>query len=249
MLGVKDFGYTTLDPGNPALLHAGDSVLTASANGLPMPPGAVLNIGPRRLEIDRLRPVPGSPLVLAGSGKVVGMVDVTPQMQATANFADDDFDERDSSVTGSVAPFGQRVDNVPAWDTCDAARLQVQALFLDTFHQHSRTLDAYLNGTGDERDAKLWKSDDKMKSANDTFVQDTAGGNPDERTGALHALLFELGVVAETDMDQIQQPANFYGFGQIRARDEIVYRQVIKAQIDAYGSDVTHFYSVASRNN
>jgi hypothetical protein len=249
MLGVKDFGYKTLDPGNPALLHPGDSVLTASGNGTPMPAGAVLNIGPRRLEIDRLRPVPGSPLVLASSGKVVGLVDVTPQMQATAGFADDDFDERDSSVTGSIAPFGQRVDNVPAWDTCDAAQLQLQALFLDNFHQRSRTLDAYLNGTGDERDAKLWKSDDKVKSANDTFVQDTAGGNPSERTEALHALLFELSVAADTDMDQIQQPANFYGFWRTRARDEIAYRQAIKAQIDAYGSDVTHFYSVASRNN
>ena len=121
--------------------------------------------------------------------------------------------------------------------------------FLDGFHQRSRTLDSYLNGTGDERDVKLWKSDDKMKSANDTFVQGISGGDPAERSDALHQLLFELGVITDTDMDQIQQPVNFYGFEQMRARDEIAYRQALKAQLDSYGSDITRFNTVASRNN
>jgi hypothetical protein len=249
MLAVKDFGYPALEPGKPEMMKAGDSVLTASENAQPLPSVSVTNIGPRRLDLDGLRPVPGSPLVLARSGQVVGVVDVRPQVKAMANFGDENFDERDAMATGSAEPFGLRLDNVPAWETCDAAKLQLQAQFLAIFHQRSRTLDAYLNGVGGDHDAKLWKGDNKMKSANDTFVQGTAGGDPNERTEALHALLFELGVVADTDFDQIQRPGNFSAFELLRAKDEIAYRQALKAQLDAYGSDVSHFNSVASRNN
>jgi hypothetical protein len=35
----------------------------------------------------------------------------------------------------------------------------------------------------------------------------------------------------------------------MRARDEIAYRQALKAQLDSYGSDITRFNTVASRNN
>jgi hypothetical protein len=249
MLAVKDFGYTALEPGRPEMMKAGDSILTADANGQPLPAVTVTNIGPRRLDIDELRPVPGGPLVLASTGKVVGVVDVRPQVKSSANFQQENFDERDATVAGSVEPFGLRLDNVPVWETCDAARLQLQAQFLASFRQRTRSLDAYLNGTGDERDVKLWKSDDKMKSANDTFVQDTSGNDPNERTEALHALLFELGVVGDADFDQIQQPGNFYSFELLRAKDEIAYRQALKTQLDAYGSDATGFNTVASRNN
>jgi len=248
-LSVKDFGYPTLEPGKPEMMHAGDSVLTASATGTSLPSATMTNIGPRRLDVDGLRPVPGSPLVLASSGKVVGVVDLLPQVLASTNFGDNDFDERDSSASGSIEPYGQRFDNVHGWETCDAAKLQVQALFLEGFHQQSRTLDAYLNGTGDERDVKLWKGDDKMKSANETFLQGIVGGDPSQRSDALHQLLFELGVLSDTDMDQVQQPVNFYGFEQLRARDEIAYRQAIKAQLDSYSSDITRFNSIVSRNN
>jgi hypothetical protein len=248
-LSVKDFGYPALEPGRPEMMHAGDAILTASATGEPLPSATMTNIGPRRLDVDGLRPVPGSPLVLASSGQVVGVVDLLPQVLASSNFNDDDFDERDSTASGSIEPYGQRFDNVHGWETCDAAKLQVQAQFLESFHQHSRTLDAYLNGTGDERDLKLWKSDDKMKSANETFLQGIVGGDPAQRSDALHQLLFELGVVADTDMDQVQQPANFYGFQELRARDEIAYRQALKAQLDSYGDDIARFNSVVSRNN
>jgi len=248
-LSVKNFGYATLEPGKPEMMHAGDAILTASATGEALPAATMSNIGPRRLDVDGLRPVPGSPLVLASSGQVVGVVDLLPQILASNNFGNDDFDERDSSADGSIQPYGQRFDNVHGWETCDAGKLQLQAVFLEGFHQRSRALDAYLNGTGDDRDVKLWKGDEKMKSANDTFMQGIVGGDPSQRADALHQLLFELGVISDSDMDQIQQPENFYGFEQLRAKDEIAYRQAIKAQLDSYSSDITRLNPIASRNN
>ena len=198
---------------------------------------------------DTLRPLPGSPLILASTGRVVGVVGLGPQVLASTYFSDENFTERDAAATASIGGYGLRFDNVPAWELCDAAQLQVELQFLSAFHQRSRALDAYLNGGGEYGSTQVWKADDKIKSANDSFVQDATGGAAAQRTQALQALLFELGVSADTDMDQIQQPPNFYGYERELARDEIAYRKAIKAELDQFGSDVSRFDGVAAHNN
>jgi hypothetical protein len=248
MISVKDFGFPTLDSGNSAALQSGDSVLTTGTNGTPYPPEPVVSVEPQRIEINRLRALNGAPVVLAKTGKVIGVVSIAPPSLSTANFNDESFADREGALSGAAAAFALRLDNVPGWETYVWSKMQNQTVFLDNFHKQSRTLDSYLNGD-DEEGSKLWRSDEKLKSANDSFLQDTAGGDPSQRIGALHALLFELGVVADTDMDQIALPANFYSYELKRARDEIAYRKALKAQLDAYGSNVTRFNSVASRNN
>jgi hypothetical protein len=248
MISVKDFGYPALEPGDSAALRSGDVVLTTGTNGTPYPPEPVVSVQQQRIEVNHLRALIGAPVVLARTGKVIGVVSVAPPSLSTANFNEESFADREVERSGAAAAFALRLDNVPGWETYVWSKLQTQTIFLNNFHKHSRTLDSYLNGD-DEEGSKLWKGDEKMKSANDSFVQDTAGGDPSQRIGALHALLFELGVVADTDMDQIALPGNFYSYEQKRAKDEMDYRKALKAQIDAYGSDATRFNSVASRNN
>jgi hypothetical protein len=249
MLSVKDFGYTALTEGDPMKLQPGDKLLTAEANGASLPPLSVDSLDQRRVVVDELRPVEGSPLVLARSGRVVGVIGVGPQVLPSTDFDEENFNERDAAASGSISAYGERFDNVPAWEVLDAAQLQVQAQFLATFHQRSRDLDAYLNGGGEYGSARIWKADDKIKSANDSFVQDTVGGSTEQRTQSLQALLFELGVVADIDMDQVQVPQNFYGYERMLAQDEIAYRKELKNEIDQYGSNTGRFDGVARSNN
>jgi len=249
MLSVKDFGYPALPEGDPMKLRPGDTLLTAGAGGLSLPPIYVDSLDQRRIVINELRPVEGSPLVLSSSGRVVGLIAIGPQALSGDDFNDETFNERDAEAFGSIAPYGERLDNVQAWEACDASQLQVEAQFLSDFHQRSRDLDAYLNGVGQDESRRLWKADDKIKSANDTFLQDTAGGDPEQRVSSLHSLLFELGVLSDTDMDQIQQPSNFYSYQRSLAQNEIAYRKALKGEIDQLSIDTTRFDAVVKANN
>jgi hypothetical protein len=249
LLSVKNFDFPALKEGDPMKLQPGDKLLTASAGGVALAPVYVGSLNQRRVMIDELRPVAGSPLVLASSGRVVGVIGVGPQVLPSENFDSDNFNERDAATTGSISAYGERFDNVPQWETCEQAQLQVEMQFLDSFHQQTRNLDAYLNGGGEFGSTQLWQADPKIKSANGSFVQESAGAGASQRAQALQGLLFELGVVADSDMDQIQQPKNFYSYPRMLAQDEIVYRKALKNELDEFGSDVNRFDGVASRNN
>lgn len=248
MISVKDFGFPGLEAGDPTAVQSGDTVLTTGTNGTPYPPEPVVSVGAQRIEVNRLRALTGAPVLLAKTGKVIGVVSLEPPSLSTANFNDESFADREAARAGAAAAFALRLDNVAGWETCVWDKLQNQTLFLENFHQRTRALDSYLNGD-DEAGSKLWRSDDKLKSANDSFLQDTAGGDSAQRSSALHALLFELGVAADQDMDQVGLPGNFYSYEQKRAHDEMIYRQALKSQIDNYSDNISRFNSVASRNN
>ena len=248
MISVKDFGYPGLEPGSLAAVQSGDTVLTTGANATAYSPEPVVAVGEKRVEVRRLSTLIGAPVVHAKSGKAIGVVNVEAPPLSIANFNDENFSDREADRADATAAFALRFDNVPGWETYVWDRLQNQTMFLDNFHQHTRELDSYLNGD-DEEGSKLWQSDEKIKSANSSFLQDTAGGDPAQRIDALHALLFELGLVADTDMDQIALPANFYSYENKRARVEMAYRQALKAQLDTYRGNVSRFNGVASRNN
>jgi hypothetical protein len=249
LLGVKDFGYGTLPTGDLGVLRAGDAVLTGSTDGSLDSGAAVAAVGPQRIEIDELHAPPGSPVVLARTGQVVGVVSTAPQLTAVDSFTEQNFHERDLAVKHSRTTFGLRFDNLPGREAYDLRRLDTQTQFLDAFHQRSRTLDAYLNGTGRAADAHLWQSDDKIKAANANFLQSVTGGDSDERLDALHALLFELGLAADADLDQAQLSSNFYSFPARRAKDETAYRQALKNELDAYNANVSNLNGVVTRNN
>ena len=179
---------------------------------------------------------------------MVGVVTSAPEVTTASNFATGNFDSRDQAAAGSVASYALRLDDIPARETYDPLRLQVQTQFLDAVHQHSRALDAYLNGGG-AADQHQWQGDDKIKTANDTYLQNSANGDTGARTDALRTLIFELGLAADTDMDQLQLPSNFYGYPGMRARDESLYRRALKGELDNFGSNLHSLNAVVNRDN
>jgi hypothetical protein len=241
MISVKDFGYPGLDPADLATVQPGDNALTDGAGGVPLPPGPVTAIAPQRIDFRHFHPAPGAPVVLAATGKVMGVGGSVVPTISTDNFDDENFANRMDEWGRDAHTLVLRIDNVPGWENCDW-------VFLDHFHQGTCALDSYLNG-GRERGSPLWKSDAKIKSANESFLQGAAGGDREQRASALQALLFELSVVADTDMDQIAVPVNFYAYEEKRALAEIAYRQALKAQLDKYRDNVVKFNAVVSRNN
>ena len=247
-LSVKDFGFPALEPGDSSAVLVGDTVLTGASDGSIFPAAAVTAVTPQRIDIDQLHALPGCPVVLARTGQVVGVVSSAPQVTNLDHFTEQRFDERDSASARSTAAFALRFDDLPGREPLDVVRLRTQALFLDAFHEQSRMLDAYLNGVG-SRDRHLWQDDDKLKSAQEEYKQRAADGDPGERTDALHGLLFELGLETDVDLDQAQQPSNFYSFPGQRAKQEVAYRQALKGQLDYYNSDVSRFSFTAIRNN
>ncbi len=248
MLSVKDFGYPALPEGDPTKLQPGDQLLTASRVGVPFS-AAVASVDDQRIMLSALRPFEGSPLLLANTGRVVGLIGTGPHVLRSETFSPDNFSARDAAVLASIAPYGERFDNVSSWETCQNTQLQTEAEFISTFRRHSRNLDAYLNGAAETRNHNLWHGDDKLTAANAKFKEETPDGNAGQRTESLHALLFELGVICDTDLDEMQRPANFYGYERSLAQEEVAYRQALKAEIDQFTNDTSRFDPIVRRNN
>jgi hypothetical protein len=246
-LSVKDFGYPSFTPAGG--LHPGDQMLTAAADGTTFPSAPVTAIGQQRIEINGLRAPPGCPVVQAQTGQVVGVVSAGPQVSTADNFAGQSFDRRDALAVRSMATFAMRGDNVPGREPLDALRLQTQVQFLDAFHEHSRMLDAYLNGFGTPSDRRIWQGDEALKTANANCMQRIAGGDPSERDDALHALLFELGLAADVNFAQAQLPSNFYRFTGLRAKDETAYRQALKNELESFNNNISGLDTALKRNN
>jgi hypothetical protein len=257
MIGVEDKADAPLeaatDMGNE--VQPGDAVLTSASGTDPSSTGVtqVKALLPASLDLGDFpdHGDVGGPVIEARSGKVIAVVDAIPRVAASTDLDKAPFATRDAASAHSMSYFGLRLDTAAGWETYDPNRLALETAFLDAFHQRSRCLDSYLNGRNkDNRPlAKFYQNDDKIKTAIGNFVQRSAGGDASQVNESLRSLLFELGTVADIDLDQIQQPANFYTFDQQRAQDEIAYRQAIKTEIDFYGNNLNRFAVVARRNN
>ena len=102
---------------------------------------------------------------------------------------------------------------------------------------------------GEPRNRSLWNDDDKLKAANAKFRDETPDGNAGQRTQALHALLFQLTILCDADMDEMQRPSNFYSYQRSVAQSEVAYRAALKAEVDGFTSDTTRFDPIVRRNN
>lgn len=259
MLPIKDNNYSYLelaaDVGNT--VQVGDVVVTPgnSQGGevLLNTSGHVQALGPQRLEISN--PVyhgnSGGPIFHVKSGKVIGVVTEAIQVDTENALDKASFGNQNSAITGTMRYFGLRLDTVPRWDNYTWARFQNESIFLNQFHELSKCLDSYLN-TG-IHDTSEWGTyylkNEKIKTANEQVGEMANGGDSSQRMEAARNLVFSLDAVADTDMDQIQQPGNFYAYDQKRARDEISYRQALKREIDNMGNDVSRLSNLARRNN
>jgi hypothetical protein len=256
MIGVKGAAGSKLQLATDFAntVQTGDALLTAAnaSTAAPVDQGLrLLAIGPQRLALDHLQghPEVGGPILQASSGRVVAVLDAAAPTVDTGDLDKISFVTRESAAARLTDCFGLRVDNVAGWEAFDWNRFEVETAFLDQFRETSLHLDSYLNAGNKRMASKLWTSNDKIKTANDNFVQDSAGGDNSQRMAAMRSLLFELNIVADTDRDQIQQPANFYTFDQQRARDELAYRQALKAELDGLAGDLPNFSVVLRRIN
>jgi hypothetical protein len=259
MIAIKDNGYNYLDLATDVsgTVQPGDAVVTPgnSEGGEVMlnTGGKVLGIGPQRVEIDN--PVyhgnSGGPIFHVKSGKVIGVVTEAIQVDITDSLDKASFASRNSAISNSMRYFGMRIDNVPKWEPYDWNRLQAETLFLDQFDKRNRCLDCYLNAPNDQKpEDLLYIEDDKIVKANNDFNEQTSGdADISQKMDAVREWQSEMYDIADTDMDAIQNPNNFYTFDQQRATDEIAYRKAIKAELATMGNNFNRVSSMARTNN
>ncbi|HEV3270672.1 MAG TPA: trypsin-like peptidase domain-containing protein [Candidatus Methylacidiphilales bacterium] len=256
LLSIQDAGYNYLEmvPDISRTAQVGDVVITPGNSQdsatIVNTTGKILGIGPDQIDFDNPignRTNSGGPVFHLKSDKVLGVVTTAMKMESPDELDKASFANRNSAISNSVRYFGLRVDTVVAWVPIDSRRFQVETVFLDQFHEQSRRLDAYINtrnnqprrfgGRPDNGASKIYLNDVKIMKANDTFIQQASGADAAQRADALRGLFFDLQCVADLNMDQIQNPINFYSFDQQRARDEIAYRKALKAEIASLAGD------------
>ena len=137
------------------------------------------------------------------------------------------------------------------WQNFTWQRFENETQFLRQFHERSMCLDSYLNtGINDTSDwGTYYAKDDKIKETNEAIATMDEGSDSGARIDTARNLVFSLGGIADSDMEQIQQPSNFYSFDATRARDEIAYRQWLKREIDQMGDNVERLGGLARRAN
>jgi hypothetical protein len=257
MISIADGNYSYLELAKDvsATVQPGDEVITPgnSEGGEVMlnTDGKVLGIGPERVEFDN--PVyhgnSGGPVFHVKSGKVIGVVTEAIKVDVSNELDKASFANRNSAIGHSMRYFGLRVDSVPKWETYEPRRFLNETAFLEQFEQRSEALDCYLNSPNDNKpEDTVWEKDAKIVQANGNCLDLAAGADSSQQLDAVRALYGELGDVAHMDMDAIGNSNNFYSFDQQRAKDDIAYRNALKAELDSIGNDVSRMGSIARRN-
>jgi hypothetical protein len=147
--------------------------------------------------------------------------------------------------------FAYRLDTVPKWETYDWNQFLNETTFIDNFHDMSRCLDSFMNGSQYEK-ARVATSDEygppnalyylknaKLTLARDNYHHLATDADDSQRLDASREMVMDLEGLAATDMDAIQNPSNFYAFDQIRVQQEIKYRQALEKEIESYGDKIS----------
>jgi formylglycine-generating enzyme required for sulfatase activity len=239
--GTVQPGDEVITPGNS---EGGEVVLNTD--------GKVLGIGPNRIEFDN--PIyhgnSGGPVFHAKSGKVIGVVTEAMKVDLSNALDKASFANRNSAIGSSMRYFGLRLDTVPSWETLEPRRFQNETAFLDQFDHRTRCLDCYLNAPDDNKpEDLLWRDDKDILKHNDEFLSQSQGADISQRLDAVRIMWSEFNDTANTDMDAIGNPNNFYSFDRIRAADEAAYRKAIQAELNAINDDVSRMGSLPRSNN
>jgi S1-C subfamily serine protease len=258
LLAIKDANYSYLEmaPDISQIVQPGDEVITPgnSEGGEVMlnTAGKVLGIGPERIEFDN--PIyhgnSGGPVFHVKSGKVLGVVTEATKVDVSDELDKASFASRNSAISGSMRYFGLRLDTVSAWVPVDSQRFQVESAFLDQFDKRSRCLDCYINAPDDNKpEDTLWQDDPKIVKANNDCFDQRSGADTSQQMDAITVLWSEISDIADTDMDAIQNPSNFYSFDQQRAKDEIAYRKALKTELNEINNNVSRLGGLPRSNN
>jgi S1-C subfamily serine protease len=248
MIPIQDnhYSYLTMASDVAATVQVGDAVITPgnSEGGEVMldTNGTVLALGPQKIEISN--PVyhgnSGGPVLHVKSGTVIGVVTEGQKVDTTDALDLASHQNANSAITGTMRYFGLRLDNVGTWEPFTWARFENETEFLDEFHERSKCLDSYLNTASN--DTTTWGlyclRDEKIKAANDELRANTAGADTAQQIDSERSLVLTLDGVADSNMQQIEQPSNFYHYDQIRARDELAYRSALKKEIADMNNNV-----------
>ena len=259
MLGIKDDHYSYLDlatdikdtvqPGDetiaPGNSEGGEVMLNTR--------GMVLGIGPEKIEFSN--PVyhgnSGGPVFHTKSAKVIAVVTQGTKVMPTDDLDKASFENKNSAIIGPIRYFGLRADTVPAWDVYDWNTFITQTTFLKNFHELSRCLDSFMNGARYEKahlasagdsgppNSQYFTRSEKIVGIRDNVHSLAADADNSQNLEAWRQLVMDLEGVADSDMDAIQNPANFYSFNEIRAQQEIKYRKALRDQIERMGDKVS----------
>ncbi len=259
LVSIQDNGYSYLDLATdiPNTVQNGDDVITPgnSEGGEVVldTKGTVLGVGPERIEFSN--PIyhgnSGGPVFHTKSGKVIAVVTQALKVHAQDELDKASFANKNSAITATMRYFGLRLDTVPKWEPYDWSQFLIQTNFLGKFHDVSRCLDSYMNGARYER-AQIATSDEngppnvmyylknqKLVEAHDNYHRMTTDADDSQHLDAVREMVMDLEGVASTDMDAIQNPSNFYGFEQLRAQQEIKYRQALQKEIESAGDKIS----------
>lgn len=257
MFGVKDAGYHYLeiatDVSNTA--QTGDEVITpGNSQGGEVTintDGKIVGLGPQRIEFDN--PIyhgnSGGPVFHTKSSKVVGVVTEAIKVDTSNELDKTSFANHSSAIGNSLRYFGLRLDTVSKWEVFDMQRFLNETSLLEQFHEESRCLDSYMNAKEGTPDAKLYQSDEKIRSAEQNFQQDVAGADSSQRLSALRQLFFDLNGIADNNMNALQDAGSFYSYNQVRANEEVEYRKALKKELEAYDNDISRLGHLARKNN
>ena len=246
----------------PATAQLGDQLLipgVGDGNEMTLAQAQLSGSGPGRIdfsESSRATTSNGLPVIDVPSGKVLAMAMAPPRTNLSAAVAKA-WPANAASASDSRSFFGMRLDDVRGWETYDPARFLAETLFLRHFHQDTRCLDSYLNASthhhhyhSDEADsnapdAQVFQDQPKIVAAQKQYQQLAGNGDRDERLDAARQLLFELQGIADTDVTRLQGMDSPYAYSQSRAKEELSYRQALKAQLDGYQDDIASLDDIA----
>ncbi len=259
MFMIQDDHYTYFDLASniDATVQNGDEVITPgnSEGGEVMlnTKGTVLGLGPERIEISN--PIfhgnSGGPIFHTKSSKVLAVVTMGQKVKPTDDLDKASLASANSAITSTMRYFGLRLDTVPKWEVYDWNRFLTETTFLKQFHEHSRELDSFINGAGYERahiagtdensppDSRFWQQNHKMQAIYDNFHRLATDSDQSQRLDAVREEVMDLETVTDADMAAIQNSANFYGFDQQRADQEVKYRKALRAEVEKYGDKIS----------
>ena len=255
IFSIEDNHYSFMEMTTdlPGTVQPGDEVITpgnSEGGGVMLSTrGKVVGIGPEQIEFDN--PIyhgnSGGPVFHVKSGKVIAVVTQAMKVDTTNALDRASFANRNSAIANTMRYFGYRLDTVPKWEPYAWDTFLVQTTFLRKFHEQSRCIDSYLNGSSYEKEHVAGSGDDgypsstyymrneKLEKAENNYNRLTEGAGSSQRLNAARELMMTLENLADLDLASVKTPANFYSFIQIRASHEAKYRDSLKEEIAKVG--------------
>jgi len=98
---------------------------------------------------------------------------------------------------------------------------------------------------GNDQAKMVWQQDDKIVKANSSYFDQVQGyADASQKMDAARQLEADLNDIADLDLDAVQNPDNFYPFDLPRARDELAYRQALKAELARVGNSPSRLAAI-----